>query len=132
MAAEIVRTRKRGSITRSDQLADIVARAIPRRFHPQKIHVATKTFQGLRIAINTELENLAGIVAVAPRFLSPGARFCVITFHSLEDRIVKRKFREQQELEVVTAKPVTASEEEVRSNPRSRSAKLRVALRREE
>jgi len=131
IAKEIVKARKQERITHSKQLSNLVVKAIPRRFHPKKIHVATKTFQGLRIAVNTELENLSNIIDSAADFLKPGAPFCVITFHSLEDRIVKRKFRDHLQLDVVTKRPVTASEEEVSENPRSRSAKLRVASRRE-
>jgi 16S rRNA (cytosine1402-N4)-methyltransferase len=131
IAAEIVGYRKKQTIETSKQLADIVAKAIPRRFHPKRIHVATKTFQGLRIAVNTELENLSAIIDDAGKFLKPGARLCIITFHSLEDRIVKRKFREHNDFEVITSRPVVASEKEVRANPRSRSAKLRVAVRKD-
>lgn len=129
IAAEIVNTRKKERITNSKQLSAIVARSIPRRFHPKKIHVATKVFQGLRIAVNRELENLSRIVDEATVYLKPGARFCVITFHSLEDRIVKRKFRENGNLEVLTTKPIVASKSETKANPRSRSAKLRVAVK---
>jgi len=127
IAAEIVKARKTEKIESSKQLSNIIVKAIPRRFHPKRIHVATLTFQGLRIAVNTELENLAKIIESCVGFLKPGARFCVITFHSLEDRIVKRKFREHEQLEVLTTKPVVASAAEVEKNPRSRSAKLRVA-----
>lgn len=130
IAAAIVETRKRERISTSKQLSNVVVKAIPRRFHPKKIHVATKTFQGLRIAVNTELENLSVILEGVAAHLKPGARLCVITFHSLEDRIVKNKFRQHSQLEVVTSKPVVASDEEIRINPRSRSAKLRVAARR--
>ncbi len=129
IAAEIVKARKIERIETSKQLAGLVARAIPKRFHPKKIHVATQTFQGLRIAVNSELENLSALVDQAAAFLQPKARLCVITFHSLEDRIVKRKFRSMHELKVVTTKPVIASNDEIRQNPRSRSAKLRVAER---
>lgn len=130
IAAEIIKARRKGDIITSKQLSDIVAHSVPRRFHPKKIHVATKVFQGLRIAVNTELENLSTVIDDAVGFLKPGARLCVITFHSLEDRVVKRKFRAHQDLEIITAKPVMASEEEVRVNSRSRSAKLRVAAKR--
>ncbi len=129
IAEEIVGERDKEVITTSKQLATIVAHAVPRRFHPKKIHVATKVFQGLRIAVNTELENLSTIIDEAVDFLKPGARFCIITFHSLEDRVVKRKFRGHKKLEVITTKPVVATENEVKRNPRSRSAKLRVAER---
>ncbi len=130
IAAEVVDRRRLEPILTSRQLAQLVAKAVPRRFHPQKIHVATKVFQALRIAVNTELENLARILDAAPAFLKPGARFCVISFHSLEDRMVKRRFREHPELEVQTQKPVIAGPEEVAENPRARSARLRVASRR--
>jgi len=130
IANEIVEKRRQEAILTSKQLALLVAKAVPRRFHPQKIHVATKVFQALRIAVNTELENLASILDAAPLFLQPGASFCVISFHSLEDRMVKRKFRDNPELEVVTQRPITAGPEEIAVNPRSRSARLRVARRR--
>lgn len=130
IASEVVEKRRQEEIRTSKQLALLVAKAVPRRFHPQKIHVATKVFQALRIAVNTELENLASILDAAPSFLRPGARFCVISFHSLEDRMVKRKFRDSAELEVVTQRPVAAGPDEIAVNPRSRSARLRVAQRR--
>ncbi len=129
IAAELVSARSSEAITTSKQLSKIVARAVPRRFHPKKIHVATKVFQGLRIAVNSELENLSTLIDEAVGFLKPQARLCIITFHSLEDRIVKRKFRGHEQLDVITTKPVTASVAEVAANPRSRSAKLRVAAR---
>lgn len=130
IAAEIVRTRKKEIISTSRQLAEIIVKAIPRRFHPKKIHVATKSFQGLRIAVNTELENLAAVIDNAANFLKPGARLCIISFHSLEDRIVKKKFKEHEELEIITGKPIVASAAEIEKNSRARSAKLRVAVRR--
>ncbi len=129
IAAELVSARKKEKIETSAQLARIVSQAVPRRFHPKKIHAATRTFQGLRIAVNRELENLAALIDQAGEFLKPGARLCVISFHSLEDRIVKRRFRQHQDLEVITARPVVAGADEVGSNPRSRSAKLRAAAR---
>ncbi len=129
IAREIVRTRISERILTSGQLAALVARAIPRRFHPEKIHVATKVFQALRIAVNTELENLARILDDGVPFLRSGARFCVISFHSLEDRLVKRKFREQKELLVLTPRPIMATPDEIGANPRSRSARLRVAVK---
>lgn len=129
IASEIVAQRKLEKIVTSKQLASVVAKAVPKRFHPQRIHVATKVFQALRIAVNTELENLATILDQAAQFLKPGARFCVISFHSLEDRMVKRKFKNNKDLEVITARPVMASPAELEVNPRSRSARLRVAER---
>ena len=130
IAAAIVAGRKQEEIRTTKQLVNIVAHAVPKRFHPKKIHVATKVFQALRIAVNTELENLATILDDAVRYLRPGACFCVISFHSLEDRIVKRKFRNNEQLEVLTSKPVMSSPEEIAVNPRSRSARLRVARKR--
>ena len=130
IAAEIVQARKKNAITTSKQLAEIIVKAIPRRFHPKKIHVATKSFQGLRIAVNTELENLAAVIDAAAGFLKQDARFCIISFHSLEDRIVKKKFKEHDKLEIITGKPIVASEAEIANNARARSAKLRVAVRR--
>lgn len=127
IAAAIVTARKTEKIETTKQLVRIVARAVPKRFHPKRIHVATKVFQALRIAVNTELENLGTILDEGVKYLKPGARFCVISFHSLEDRIVKRKFRNNDSLIVLTGKPVLPSEEEVAANPRSRSARLRVA-----
>lgn len=130
IAAAIVRAREKERISTTGKLVSIVAHAVPKRFHPKKIHVATKVFQGLRIAVNTELENLARILDDGGQFLKPGAAFCVISFHSLEDRLVKRKFKNNKMLDVVTAKPLIPSPEEVAANPRSRSARLRVARRR--
>jgi 16S rRNA (cytosine1402-N4)-methyltransferase len=132
IAAEIVRAREKDPIRTSRQLAGLVAAAVPRRFHPKRIHVATKVFQALRIAVNTELENLARILDEAVPLLKPGARLCVISFHSLEDRIVKRKFRQNKQLEILTAKPVMPRAEEMEVNPRSRSARLRVACKKAE
>lgn len=129
IAATIVRAREKQPVLTSKQLAGLVAAAVPRRFHPKKIHVATKVFQALRIAVNTELENLARILDEAVALLRPGGRFCVISFHSLEDRIVKRKFRENILLEVLTPRPVMPQAGEIEANPRSRSARMRVACR---
>ncbi len=127
IAAAIVEYRAMKAIETTKQLVSIITRAVPRRFHPRKIHVATKVFQALRIAVNTELENLAKILEDGVRFLKPGARFCVISFHSLEDRIVKIKFKNNKELEMITSKAVKSSPEEIAINKRSRSARLRVA-----
>ncbi len=129
IAAKIVKARKLEAIVTSKQLAVLVAQAVPKRFHPKRIHVATKVFQALRIAVNTELENLSKILDEGISFLKAGARFCVISFHSLEDRMVKRKFRGNRELDVLTPKPIMPTSEEVAANPRSRSARLRVAVK---
>jgi len=98
----------------------------------RRIHPATRTFQALRIFVNRELDDLRALLEAAPRILKPGGRVVVISFHSLEDRIVKDAFREgakQGVFTVLTKKPVTTSEEESDRNPRSRSAKLRAAER---
>jgi 16S rRNA (cytosine1402-N4)-methyltransferase len=98
----------------------------------RRIHPATRTFQALRIFVNRELDDLRALMEAAPRILKPGGRVVVISFHSLEDRIVKDAFREgakQGVFKVLTKKPVTASEEESDRNPRARSAKLRAAER---
>lgn len=127
IARAIVREREQTTITTARQLAAVVAGSVPKRFHPRKIHVATRVFQALRIAVNNELENLATFLKDAVAFLKPGARLCVISFHSLEDRLVKRSFRNHSDLQVVTKKPVIPSSQEIDCNPRARSARLRVA-----
>lgn len=127
IAARVVAERRRGPISTSGQLAELVARAVPRRFHPRNIHVATRVFQALRIAVNRELENLEKILATAPSLLAAGARCCVISFHSLEDRLVKQAFAGDRRWRVLTGKPVTPAPPERQSNPRARSARLRVA-----
>jgi 16S rRNA (cytosine1402-N4)-methyltransferase len=98
----------------------------------ERIHPATRTFQALRIFVNRELDDLKALLEAAPRVLKPGGRLVVISFHSLEDRIVKDAMREgakQGVYRLLTKKPVTATEEEIDSNPRSRSAKMRAAER---
>ncbi|MDX2435029.1 MAG: 16S rRNA (cytosine(1402)-N(4))-methyltransferase RsmH, partial [Desulfobacterales bacterium] len=127
IASHIVEERKKEYINTTSHLAHIVSSSIPKKFHPRKIHVATKVFQALRIAVNEELDNLTAILDFITKILTPGGRVCIITFHSLEDRLVKWKFRDNSLLEILTKKPVTASDEEIKMNPRSRSAKLRAA-----
>ncbi len=127
IASFVVKERKTQPLETSKQLVELISKAVPKRFHPKRKHVATLVFQALRIAVNTELENLSKILDEAADHLTPGSRFCVISFHSLEDRMVKRKFRENDKFKVLTKKPVMASREEVETNPRSRSARLRVA-----
>ena len=127
IASAIVEYRAEKVIETTKQLVSVIKKAVPKRFQPKKIHAATKVFQALRIAVNGELENLAKILEDGVRFLKPGARFCVISFHSLEDRIVKAKFKNNKEMEMLTAKAVMPSPEEVAGNKRSRSARLRVA-----
>lgn len=127
IASRIIEVRKSDEIVKTSQLVEVVERAVPRRFHPKKIHPATRVFQALRIAVNKELENLEVILTEGFQHIRPGGRFCVISFHSLEDRLVKRYFNTIRELRVLTTKPVVASQDEKDCNPRSRSAKLRVA-----
>ena len=127
IAEYIVQVREKQPVETTGQLAGIVAHAIPRKFHPKTKHVATRTFQALRIAVNRELDNLVKILAAAPTVLVSGARMCVITFHSLEDRIVKQAFTGNSAMTVLTKRPVVPGEQEIADNPRARSAKLRVA-----
>ena len=104
--------------------------AVPRQNPPSRIHPATRTFQALRIAVNEELKSLRIALERIPTRLAPGGRLAVISFHSLEDRLVKEAFRSRQTWECLTRSPLVATEEEIDRNPRSRSAKLRVASRR--
>ncbi|HUB02639.1 MAG TPA: 16S rRNA (cytosine(1402)-N(4))-methyltransferase RsmH, partial [Terriglobales bacterium] len=128
IARAIVRSRP---IQTTKQLADVIS-AAARPMKHERIHPATRTFQALRIFVNRELDDLKALLEAAPRVLKPGGRLVVISFHSLEDRIVKDALRDgakQGIYRLLTKKPVIASEEEVRKNPRSRSAKLRAAER---
>jgi 16S rRNA (cytosine1402-N4)-methyltransferase len=111
------------------ELAEAIASCVPRKYRYGRIHPATRTFQALRIAVNQELDVLKTLLAQAPQWLAPGGRLVIISFHSLEDRLVKHSFKEHPDLKVITKKPVVATEEEVHVNPRARSAKLRVAER---
>ena len=124
IAKAIFEGRKRARIRTGSQLADIVASVKKRT---GKIHPATKTFQALRIAVNDELQSLVKGMDGAIDLLSSGSRIGIITFHSLEDRIVKERFRNDRALTALTRKPVRPGLDEIRSNPRSRSAKLRIA-----
>lgn len=125
----LVQARQEEPVMTTGRLAAIVAAAVPRKYHPPKVHVATKVFQALRIAVNGELDNLLKLLTVAPEVLAKGARICIITFHSLEDRIVKQAFLQNPAYEVLTKRPITPSPAEMQRNPRARSAKLRVAAR---
>jgi len=127
IAAAIVRARGRGRIETTDQLAGIVVGAVGRR--PGGPHPARRTFQALRIAVNRELEELAASLPRAVELLGPGGRVVVLSYHSLEDGIVKRAFREDDRLRVLTKKPLRPTPDEVARNPRARSAKLRAAER---
>ena len=110
-------------------LAEAIASAVPGKYRHGRIHPATRTFQALRIEVNQELKSLEKLIDRAPNWLKPGGKIGIISFHSLEDRIVKHRFRNSELLEVITKKPITAQPDEQRSNPRSRSAKLRFARR---
>lgn len=117
-------------IVRTGTLADVIHSAVPKNYERGRIDPATRTFQALRIFANHELENLEKALSDLPEILAPGGRAVVISFHSLEDRIVKNAFRDMGKkklLSILTKKPVEASDAEVRWNPRSRSAKLRAA-----
>jgi 16S rRNA (cytosine1402-N4)-methyltransferase len=109
------------------ELANAITACVPATYRHGRIHPATRTFQALRIAVNRELESLEKWLAVAPNWLKIGGKIAVITFHSLEDRIVKHTFRADDRLQVITKKVIIATDEEIRANPRSRSAKLRIA-----
>ncbi|MEZ5428415.1 MAG: 16S rRNA (cytosine(1402)-N(4))-methyltransferase RsmH [Pyrinomonadaceae bacterium] len=147
IARRIVEKRERGQAVRTTgELAGLVERAV-RRSRKDKIHPATRTFQALRIAVNSELEILEKFIRDSADLLKPGGRMCLITFHSLEDRIVKRTFQKlagkcfcppklpvcicgaEKKIEILTRKPVLPEDSELSENPRSRSAKLRACLK---
>ena len=143
IADRVVRARQQEPITTTTQFAEIVKKAVPQKAF--KIHPATRVFQALRIHVNAELENLESGLDIAISLLKPGGCLCVITFHSLEDRIVKRCFQtcartcicppktpiciceHKPSVEILTKRPVLPSETEIQNNPRARSAKLRTA-----
>jgi 16S rRNA (cytosine1402-N4)-methyltransferase len=128
----LVKEREKQPIATTAQLADIVVRSMPYRLRYQyyRIHPATRTFQAIRIAVNRELETLEIALNKAIALLEKGARLCVISFHSLEDRIVKLTFRHaayQRSINILTPKPLTPTQPEIETNPRARSSKLRAA-----
>ena len=135
IAKEIINHRKVRPINNTFQLVDIIKKAVPGWYQHQRTHFATRTFQSLRIVINNELNNLQITLPQALDILKPGAKLTVISFHSLEDRIVKNFFSafakgyggQERKLEILTKKPVRPSTKEINYNPRSRSAKLRAA-----
>lgn len=130
IAKAIVEERKKEAIETTARLVDIILRAVPYKGRHSRVHPATRTFQALRITVNKELEALKFAISDAIELLKPSGLICVIAYHSLEDRIVKEKFKEAKAngiMELIYKKPLTPSEEEIRDNPRSRSAKLRVA-----
>ena len=147
IARAIIRQRALARIRTTTELANIVAKASLKTMFPSKIHPATRTFQALRIAVNHELENLKQALDCGVDLLNAGGRFSVISFHSLEDRIVKNKFNEKEKgcicppdipicvcgrkptLKIITKKPIVPDKNEIQKNPRGRSAKLRTAER---
>jgi 16S rRNA (cytosine1402-N4)-methyltransferase len=114
------------------ELAETIFHAVPRAYRYGRLHPATRVFQALRIAVNQELTSLERFLDRAPEWLKPGGRLAIISFHSLEDRLVKHAFRASPLLHVCTSKPIQPAEEELEQNPRARSAKLRVAERKSE
>ncbi len=145
IAKKIVIFRKKKKITTTKELAELVQRTIPKKFQNKNIHPATKVFQALRIATNDELTNLEKALPQAIKLLKKGGRIAVVSFHSLEDRIVKNYFKKESKdclcppkipvcqchhkasLKIINKKIITPSDEEIKNNPRARSAKLRVA-----
>jgi len=132
IAQEIGKARKKETIETTFQLVEIIKKSVPLWYQHQKIHWATKTFQALRIVVNQELDNLRKALPQALETLKPGGRMVVISFHSLEDRIVKRFFKEKErikEIKILTPKPIRPSKEELEFNPSSRSARLRAGVK---
>jgi 16S rRNA (cytosine1402-N4)-methyltransferase len=132
IAHNLVMERQRRPIATTSQLSTIVVNSIPHRYrhYHQRIHPATRTFQAIRIAVNRELEALETAITKSIGFLGRGGRICVISFHSLEDRIVKLTFRRlanEGSIKIITPKPLTPGEAEIMENPSSRSSKFRVA-----
>ena len=146
IARQIVKVRRAKKITTTGELLDIISAAVPANYrHNKRLHFATRTFQALRIATNNEMDNLTAALPQAMELLKPGGRLVVVSYHSLEDRIVKMFFKKESQdcicppksptcrchhragLKIITKKPLAPGEEEVSINPRARSAKLRVA-----
>jgi 16S rRNA (cytosine1402-N4)-methyltransferase len=130
----MVQSRNRAPLETTGQLAALAARVLYRPGPRPRLHPATRTFQALRLEVNSELQELEKFLKAAPLFLKPGGRLVVISFHSLEDRLVKMAFRAGDEggrpqWSPLTRKPWRPEEEEIRRNPRARSAKMRVAAR---
>ena len=124
IAQKIVEERIKGNIKTCNQLKDIVCKI---KWNKSKINPATKIFQALRIYVNDELGSLQEMLNSIPNILNTGTRAAILTYHSLEDRLVKQIFRENKSLKLINKKVIIATEEEIKNNPRSRSAKLRVA-----
>ncbi|MBI5306707.1 16S rRNA (cytosine(1402)-N(4))-methyltransferase RsmH [Candidatus Wolfebacteria bacterium] len=129
IAKKIVDERKKERILTTFQLVEIIKKAVPKNYERGRIHPATRVFQALRIYVNQELENLETLLKNLEKILKPQGRAAIISFHSLEDRLVKNYFRQmakEGKAEILTKKPITASDEEIKENPRSRSAKMRA------
>lgn len=134
IARAIVRARASRPLETTAELASVIKSAVPAQYRYGRIHCATRTFLALRIVVNQEMQHLEPALRDAAEMLEPGGRICVISFHSLEDRIVKHTFRSlaaksDGELQILTKRPQLPTDEEVKRNPRSRSAKLRVIQR---
>lgn len=147
IARKIASRRKESQIETTGELSKIIISAIPASARREEQHPAKRVFQAIRIAVNDELGSIEEMLRSAPEFLKANGRLCVISFHSLEDRLVKNSFREHSEgctcskklpvcvcgkkpsMRIITKKPITAGDSEIRENPRARSAKLRVAQR---
>jgi len=147
IAKSIIKSREQKPLQTSKELAALISNSIPRKFHPKRIHPATKTFQALRIAVNNELENLETFIEKAVKLLKVGGRLVIISFHSLEDRIVKNYFKDlhsscicptdlpvcrcekESTVKIITRSPIKPGEEEILENPRARSSKMRVVER---
>ncbi len=132
MAQLICQSRRIKPIKTTKQLVEIIRKAVPKKYQYRRIHFATRVFQALRIAVNNELDNLEKALPQALEILGKNGRLAVISFHSLEDRLVKNFFRDSAKkglLEILTKKPITPNQEEIQFNPRSRSAKLRAAVK---
>jgi 16S rRNA (cytosine1402-N4)-methyltransferase len=146
IAQRIVNTRKLKTIKTTSELVDVISRSVPASYrNNQKIHFATRTFQALRIATNSEIENLTKALPQAKNLLLPGGRIVIVSYHSLEDRVVKNFFRQESRncvcpplapicnchhkpnLKIITKKPILPKDKEITANPRARSAKMRVA-----
>ncbi|MBU4205017.1 16S rRNA (cytosine(1402)-N(4))-methyltransferase RsmH [Patescibacteria group bacterium] len=132
ISQKIVDSRKKEAIETTFDLVKIIHQALPLNYSKQKTHFATRTFQALRIVVNDELNNLKKVLPQIVEILEAGGRIAIISFHSLEDRIVKKFFREKGKegiIKILTKKPITVSFQEININPRARSAKLRAAIK---
>lgn len=132
IARMMVQYRATKPLETTQELEEIIFKAVPASYRHQRIHPATRTFQAIRIAVNRELESLKIVLDKCPDYLKVGGRIAVISFHSLEDRIVKEKFRnlsKEERFSLLFKKPLSPGDDETQTNPRSRSAKLRVAER---